>query len=97
MGASLTAYANAAPNVTLNAIRTPGPNNTMKNNRFIGEPGGIRTRDPLIKSQMLYRLSYGLARAGVTLLRRLAQPGPLDRRGGRQRSKQPTPWSPKDS
>ncbi len=25
-----------------------------------GEPGAIRTRDPLIKSQMLYRLSYGL-------------------------------------
>jgi hypothetical protein len=30
-----------------------------------GEPGGIRTRDPLIKSQVLYRLSYGLlAKAG---------------------------------
>jgi hypothetical protein len=28
---------------------TPGGN---------GEPGGTRTRDPLIKSQMLYRLSY---------------------------------------
>ena len=27
----------------------------------IGEPVGIRTRDPLIKSQMLYRLSYGLS------------------------------------
>jgi hypothetical protein len=25
---------------------------------FLGEPGGTRTRDPLIKSQMLYRLSY---------------------------------------
>lgn len=25
-----------------------------------GEPGGNRTRDPLIKSQVLYRLSYGL-------------------------------------
>ena len=24
----------------------------------IGEPDGIRTHDPLIKSQMLYRLSY---------------------------------------
>ena len=23
-----------------------------------GEPGGTRTRDPLIKSQMLYQLSY---------------------------------------
>ena len=27
-----------------------------------GEPGGIRTRDPLIKSQVLYQLSYGLVR-----------------------------------
>jgi hypothetical protein len=26
-----------------------------------GEPGGARTHDPLIKSQMLYQLSYGLA------------------------------------
>jgi hypothetical protein len=29
-----------------------------------GEPGGIRTRDPLIKSQVLYRLSYGLGNGG---------------------------------
>jgi hypothetical protein len=28
---------------------------------FNGEPAGIRTRDPLIKSQVLYRLSYGLS------------------------------------
>lgn len=28
----------------------------------IGEPDAVRTRDPLIKSQMLYRLSYGLPR-----------------------------------
>ena len=27
----------------------------------IGEPDGIRTHDPLIKSQMLYQLSYGPA------------------------------------
>jgi hypothetical protein len=27
---------------------------------IIGEPDGIRTHDPLIKSQVLYRLSYGL-------------------------------------
>ena len=27
-----------------------------------GEPVGIRTRDLLIKSQLLYRLSYGLVR-----------------------------------
>jgi hypothetical protein len=32
---------------------------------FIGEPGGIRTRDPLIKSQVLYRLSYGLFEQGA--------------------------------
>lgn len=25
---------------------------------FVGDPGGARTRDPLIKSQMLYQLSY---------------------------------------
>ena len=27
---------------------------------YLGEPDGIRTHDPLIKSQVLYRLSYGL-------------------------------------
>jgi hypothetical protein len=32
---------------------------------FFGEPGGIRTRDPLIKSQVLYRLSYGLFARGA--------------------------------
>lgn len=32
---------------------------------FVGEPGGIRTRDPLIKSQVLYRLSYGLGMMGA--------------------------------
>jgi hypothetical protein len=31
---------------------------------FLGEPGGTRTRDPLIKSQMLYRLSYRPFAAG---------------------------------
>ena len=33
----------------------------LKNTTSIqnGEPDGIRTHDPLIKSQMLYRLSYG--------------------------------------
>ena len=29
-------------------------------NGYGGEPGQIRTVDPLIKSEMLYRLSYGL-------------------------------------
>ncbi len=32
-----------------------------------GEPGGIRTRDPLIKSQVLYRLSYGLGGRARTI------------------------------
>src|SRR5436309_8814166 len=31
----------------------------------LGEPGGTRTHDPLIKSQVLYRLSYGLRAACV--------------------------------
>ena len=26
-----------------------------------GEPGGTRTHDPMIKSHVLYQLSYGLA------------------------------------
>lgn len=36
---------------------------------FIGELGGIRTRDPLIKSQMLYRLSYELILNGCSYKR----------------------------
>ncbi len=44
---------------------------------FIGERAGARTRDPLIKSQMLYRLSYALACRGrvfwvEAVVRRLA-------------------------
>ncbi len=27
---------------------------------YFGEPGGTRTLDPMIKSHVLYRLSYGL-------------------------------------
>jgi hypothetical protein len=27
---------------------------------FVGEPAGTRTQDPVIKSHVLYRLSYGL-------------------------------------
>ena len=30
-----------------------------------GEPVGIRTRDPMIKSHVLYQLSYGLPRQGA--------------------------------
>ena len=32
----------------------------------VGEPGGTRTRDPMIKSHVLYRLSYGLLREDHT-------------------------------
>src|SRR5690242_6939756 len=31
----------------------------------VGEPGGTRTRDPMIKSHVLYRLSYGLVRCAT--------------------------------
>src|SRR4026207_1195814 len=41
---------------------------------LFGEPVGIRTRDLLIKSQLLYRLSYGLSRKAVGLLPRSASP-----------------------
>ena len=33
---------------------------TYVSNRDVGEPGGTRTRDPMIKSHVLYQLSYGL-------------------------------------
>jgi hypothetical protein len=45
---------------------------------FAGEPGGIRTRGLLIKSQLLYRLSYGLA-AAIENIRGAAQPVNLRR------------------
>lgn len=28
---------------------------------FLCDPGGIRTRDPMLKRHMLYLLSYGIA------------------------------------
>ena len=31
-----------------------------------GEPGGTRTRDPVIKSHMLYQLSYRPSCGGIT-------------------------------
>ena len=34
----------------------------------IGDPGGTRTHDPLIKSQLLYQLSYGVKRAVPCLI-----------------------------
>jgi hypothetical protein len=35
---------------------------------LFGEPAGTRTQDHLIKSQVLYHLSYRLAAAGVEAL-----------------------------
>ena len=32
---------------------------------FVGVPAGIRTPDPMIKSHVLYRLSYGHAGCGA--------------------------------
>jgi hypothetical protein len=32
---------------------------------WIGEPAGVRTRDLLIKSQLLYRLSYRLPKSDL--------------------------------
>ena len=36
-------------------------------NEIVGEPGRIRTFDPLIKSQLLYHLSYGPTGVSGTL------------------------------
>jgi hypothetical protein len=36
---------------------------------YDGEPGGIRTHDPMIKSHVLYRLSYGLTFCHINGLR----------------------------
>ncbi len=44
--------------LTLPFVRGRNPNRPHETS---GEPAGTRTRDPLIKSQMLYRLSYGLS------------------------------------
>lgn len=59
---------------------------------FIGEPAGIRTRDLLIKSQLLYRLSYRLpkrplrgARKGGTAIS--VQAARLPRTAGRDISR----------
>src|ERR1700737_1622748 len=63
-------------------------------NCIAGEPAGTRTQDHLIKSQVLYQLSYGLAAADVeacagpvnskpsgapVMFNALALPGPLAR------------------
>ena len=42
-----------------------GPEESNEISGLSGEPGGIRTHDPLLKRQMLYRLSYGLAKRNI--------------------------------
>ena len=52
-----------AGGLRLPAQRLPketAPTFASKSLRLFGERGGTRTHDPLIKSQMLYRLSYAL-------------------------------------
>src|ERR1051326_4816433 len=44
------------------AATADGP--ISRNEFWVGEPVGIRTRDLLIKSQLLYQLSYGLHGGG---------------------------------
>jgi hypothetical protein len=39
--------------------------NRSKSLILLGERGGARTHDPVIKSHVLYRLSYALARGAV--------------------------------
>jgi hypothetical protein len=41
-------------------VRTGGPEGRLKIELSVGERAGIRTQDLLIKSQLLYRLSYAL-------------------------------------
>ncbi len=57
-------------NIQIGSLKSYGPQILDKNQEVtlknatslqIGEPDGIRTHDPLIKSQMLYQLSYGPA------------------------------------
>ncbi len=36
---------------------------------FQGDPGGTRTHDPLIKSQLLYQLSYGVIAHSIAVQR----------------------------
>jgi hypothetical protein len=49
----------------------------LKSLFFLGEPGGTRTHDHLIKSRVLYHLSYGLAAAGVEV-----RAGPVNSKRG---------------
>ena len=44
---------------SLNILENKEKRQAFMPTAYIGEPDGIRTHDPLIKSQMLYQLSYG--------------------------------------
>ena len=37
-----------------------------RSDRPFSDPGGARTHDPMIKSHLLYQLSYGVLCAGLT-------------------------------
>ena len=51
------------PNARGTAANSPDRN--FHSLDFIGERGGTRTLDPMIKSHVLYRLSYALTRRAV--------------------------------
>ena len=60
-------------------IGRPDRRRTQNSCRIPGERVGVRTRDPLIKSQMLYRLSYALSGCGRIRRNEVAkQVGPPD-------------------
>ncbi len=42
----------------------------LKTTLFLGDPGGARTLDPMIKSHLLYQLSYGVIPFSVLRLQR---------------------------
>jgi hypothetical protein len=50
------------PGGSLRSLRQACAENCLTNQviDFNGEPAGTRTQDPVIKSHVLYRLSYGL-------------------------------------
>jgi hypothetical protein len=51
---------------TISKIKPSTSNEKRAEAIFGGEPGGTRTRDPVIKSHMLYQLSYRPSRGGIT-------------------------------
>ncbi|CDX19779.1 hypothetical protein MPLB_180087 [Mesorhizobium sp. ORS 3324] len=67
---------------TIPAQGLAGPSATKALTEFfgnLGERDGIRTHDLLIKSQLLYRLSYALPRAGNAALEIARNIGRVDR------------------